>query len=165
VKNKLFLIALAIMVLMPMIPASTKSLKGSLAITTHKKAKPTREQLLTNPTFKQAVNYFQIKNYAEALQGFQGLDSTGYCCDLVHYYIAQCYQNTNQTVAASQHYNWVVERSTDTRLRSYADYANQTMAYYNAHRTYAGQGNNFARNYTGSSAGGGGGGGNKIGFG
>jgi hypothetical protein len=161
----LFLLALATILIAQIGMVEAKSLKGSVTMATLKKGKPTRQQLYANPTYKDAVNYFGIKNYSAALQSFQTLDSTGYCCDLVHYYIGQCYQNTNQTVAASQHYNWVVERSTDERLRTYADYANQTMAYYNAHRTYAGQGNNFNRYNGGRSAGGGGGGGQQIGFG
>jgi len=146
----------------------SKSLKGSVSMTAAgkpvKKGKMTRQQLAANPNYKEAIKFFNDKNYAASLAYFQKLDSTGYCCDLVHYYIAQCYQNTNQTIAASQHYNWVLEKSNDERLKTYADYANQTMAYYDAHRTYAGQGNNFSR-YNGGRSGGGGGGGQRIGFG
>lgn len=153
------------MVMAATCPGESNPLKGSVAVTRIKKGQITRQQLAANPTYKQALSAFQVKNYAVALQDFQKLDSSGYCCDMVHYYIAQCYQNTNQTIAASQHYNWVSERSSDPTLRAYADYANQTMAYYNAHRTYAGQGNNFSHG-RGSSAGGASAvGGERIGFG
>jgi hypothetical protein len=120
-----------------------------------------RQKLPSNPNYQEAVKKFKDKNYAEALKLFSVLDSTGFCCDLIHYYIGQCYQNTNQTVAAGQHYDWVVANSKDNTLVAYANYANDTMQYYNAHRTYAGQGNNFAK-YVST---GGVGRGRRIGFG
>ncbi len=161
--NKLlsFLVLLVIF-LVPLCDAGAKQIKGGVAVSTVKKGgKPTRAMLNANPMYKEAVAFFQKKNYAGALTCFQSLDSNGFCCDMVHYYIGQCYQNTNQTVAAQQHYDWVVEKTKDPTLRSYADYANQTIAYYSNHRTYAGQGNNFDR----GSRGGGGGGGRRVGFG
>jgi len=169
-KYKPLFLALALIASGLLAPVLSKSLKGSVSMSTAvkpvKKGKVTRQQLAANPTYKDALKFFQDKNYAAALSYFQKLDSTGYCCDLVHYYIGQCYQNTNQTIAASQHYNWVIARSSDSTLRTYADYANQTMSYYNAHRTYSGQGNNFSRyNGGGSAGGGGGGGGQAMGFG
>jgi hypothetical protein len=171
-KHKAILLALALMVIGLVGPTvQSKSLSGSVSMTAAgkpvRKGKPTRQQLAANPNYKEAIKFFNDKNYAASLALFYKLDSTGYCCDLVHYYIGQCYQYTNQTIAASQHYNWVLEKSNDERLKSYADYANQTMAYYDAHRTYSGQGNNFSRYNGGRSAGGrgGGGGGQMIGFG
>ena len=138
-----------------------KQYKAGVAVSTVKKGGKgaTKAQLNSNPMYKEAVGFFQKKNYAAAMKDFQTLDSTGYCSDMVHYYIGQCYQNTNQTVAAGQHYNWVLEKSKDPTLRRYAEYANQCMAYYSGHRTYGGQGNNFDRGSRGGSWGGGGGGG------
>ncbi len=163
--NKLlsFLVLLVIF-FVPLCDAGAKQIKAGVSVTTINKkgSKPTRAMLNANPMYKEAVGFFQKKNYAGALTCFQSLDSNGFCCDMVHYYIGQCYQNTNQTVAAQQHYDWVVSRTKDPTLRSYADYANQTIAYYSNHRTYGGQGNNFDR---GSRGGGGGGGGNRVGFG
>jgi hypothetical protein len=144
-----------------------KQLKAGVAVSTVKKGgkRATKAQLNANPTFKEAIGFFQKKNYADALKDFQVLDSTGFCSDTVHYYIAQCYQNTNQTVAAGQHYNWVLEKSQDPNLRRYAEYANQCLAYYSGHRTYGGQGNNFDRGSRGGYSGGGGGGGGRVSFG
>jgi hypothetical protein len=140
-----------------------KTLTGGVSLTVIKEQKrqTARQKLPSNPNYQEALKKFQGKNYADALKLFYVLDSSGFCCDLVHYYMGQCYQNTNQTVAAEQHYNWVLAYSKDPILVNYADYANQTLDYYSAHRTYAGQGNNFSRNFTGGSAGGG----RSMGFG
>lgn len=159
------LLLLACALVVPAHPVVAKQLKASVAVTSLKKGgkHPTKAQLMSNPTYKEAIGYFQKKNYADALKDFQILDSTGFCSDTVHYYIAQCYQNTNQTVAAEQHYGWVLERSKDATLRRYAEYANQCLAYYSGHRTYSGQGNNFDRGSRGGYGGGGGGG--RVSFG
>ena len=130
--------------------ATAKTLKASASYQAMVKAKPhSRAELLKNARYKEAVTQFGEKNYAAALNGFQALDSSGYCCDLVHYYIAQCYQLTNQTVAAQMHYNWVLSYSKDNYLKQCSEYANQTLAYYSNHRSYGGQGNNFALASTG----------------
>ncbi|CAN5545223.1 hypothetical protein BH10CYA1_BH10CYA1_19140 [soil metagenome] len=160
------LLAVLILVATLGVPTSfveAKQYKAGVAVSTVKKGGKgaTKAQLNSNPTYKEAVGYFQKKNYADAMKDFQTLDSTGYCCDMIHYYIAQCYQNTNQTVAAGQHYDWVLEKSKNPTLRRYAEYANQCIAYYSGHRTYGGQGNNFDR----GSRGGGGGGGGRVSLG
>lgn len=160
----LLLFALAVTWICSGVESDARPIKGGVTVSTVKKGgKPsTKAMLLKNPTYKEALDFFNKKNYAAAMTDFQTLDSTGFCCDLVHYYIAQCYQNTNQTIAAAQHYGWVLEKSKDPTLRRYADYANQCLAYYAGHRTYGGQGNNFDR---GSRGGGGGGGGQRVSFG
>ncbi|MBI2810144.1 MAG: hypothetical protein HYX67_04860 [Candidatus Melainabacteria bacterium] len=163
------LLAVLILVATLGVPTSlveAKQYKAGVAVSTVKKGgKVTQAQLNANPTYKEAVGYFQKKNYAAAMKDFQVLDSTGYCSDMVHYYIAQCYQNTNQTVAAGQHYDWVLGKSKNPTLRRYAEYANQCIAYYSGHRTYGGQGNNFDRGSRGGSVGGGGGGGGRVSLG
>jgi hypothetical protein len=163
--NKLLTsLILLVILLAPAAVVGAKQIKGGVTVSTLKKgAKPTRAQLMANPTYREGVGFFQKKNYASALQRFQTLDATGYCCDMIHYYIGQCYQNTNQTVAAQQHFDWVLEKTKDPTLRSYADYANQCIAYYSGHRTYGGQGNNFDKGSR--SSGGGGGGGGRVSFG
>lgn len=150
---------------MPTSFVEAKQLKAGVAVSTVKKGRRvTQAQLNANPLYKEGVGFFQKKNYAAAMKDFQTLDSTGFCSDMIHYYIGQCYQNTNQTVAAGQHYNWVMEKSKDPTLRRYAEYATQCISYYSGHRTYGGQGNNFDRgsrggSYSGRGGGGGGGGG------
>jgi hypothetical protein len=166
-KQSLFtVLVLATTIAVPVGCAYAKQLKAGVSVSSVKKGgkRPTKAQLMANPTYKDAIGAFQKKDYADALKNFQVLDSTGFCSDTVHYYIAQCYQNTNQTVAAEQHYNWVLERSKDVTLRRYAEYANQCLAYYSGHRTYGGQGNNFDRGSRGGFNGGGGGGG-RVSFG
>src|SRR5271163_2953990 len=120
----------------PMSESVGKMLTGGVSLTVIKEQKrqTARQKLPSNPNFQEALKKFQGKNYADALKLFYVLDSSGFCCDLVHYYMGQCYQNTNQTLAAEQHYNWVLAYSKDPTLVSYADYANKTLAYYSAHR-------------------------------
>ena len=137
-----------------------KTIKASATISVKHPHNTTKAQLFANSTYKAGVGFFNKKDYAAALACFQLLDGDGFCCDTIHYYIAQCYQNTNQTVAAQQHYDWVLNKSKDPTLRSYAEYANSTIAYYSSHRTYAGQGNRFDR-----PTGGGGAPARRIGFG
>jgi hypothetical protein len=119
-------------------------LKGAVSVSrgTHKKV-PLRSYIVTTKSYKDALAAFNKKNYAQALLLFDGMDANGFCCDLVHYYLAQCYQLTNQTAAAQLNYDIVLNKSKDPNLRRYAEYANQTLAYYGTHRTYSGQGNNF----------------------
>ncbi|HEY9676933.1 MAG TPA: hypothetical protein V6C76_02940 [Drouetiella sp.] len=163
-KSIAILVVLSALFLNIGVAAEAKLIKAGASVSKFKKGPPPdRKKVMATPLFKEAYGYFSKKNYARAMDCFQTLDATGYCCDTVHYYIAQCYQNTNQTVAASMHYSWVMEKSKDPTLRRYADYANQCLAYYSGHRTYSGQGNNFARNSSGGYPAGGGGGGVRFG--
>jgi tetratricopeptide (TPR) repeat protein len=136
------LLVLSALLSLPAISVDAKAAKSGASKKTSA-AQAKRAKLLSQATYKEGLSLYQKRNYSGALKCFFKLDGSGFCCDLVHYYIGQCYQHTNQTAAAQQHYDWVVARSQDPTLRSYADYANQTMAYYNQHRTFAGQGNYF----------------------
>ena len=108
------------------------------------------------PAFGEAVGKFNAGKYKEALAGFQHLDESGFCCDKVHYYIAQSYQGMNQTAPAALNYQWVCMYSKDPTLNYYSQVALNQLAYYQGHRTYNGQGNYFARvqpnTYTGASS-------------
>lgn len=146
----LLALALLVPVLAPNTSAEAKSYKGNVSANSGK-IDPKRAKLLKNAVYQQGVKLFAQKNYAAALKCFYQVDASGLCCDMVHYYIGQCYQKTNQTAAAQQHYDWVLTRSKDPQLRAYADYGNQVMAYYSQHRTFAGQGNNFDRGGMGGS--------------
>jgi len=126
--------------------AIAKKITAGVSVNVRYNSKGKKVDLSTAPAYKDAVHTFMDKKYADALVKFQTLDSTGFCCDTVHYYIAQCYQYTNQVHEAMLHYEWVDTYSKDARLKYYADGAYQQLAYYNGHRTYAGQGNNFDRN-------------------
>ncbi|PWU02718.1 MAG: hypothetical protein C5B53_01355 [Candidatus Melainabacteria bacterium] len=97
------------------------------------------------PAFGEAVGKFNAGKYKEALAGFQHLDESGFCCDKVHYYIAQSYQGMNQTAPAALNYQWVCMYSKDPTLNYYSQVALNQLAYYQGHRTYGGQGNNFSR--------------------
>ena len=92
------------------------------------------------PAYYEAVKTFNLGKYKDALGQFQHLDEFGFCCDKVHYYIAQCYQGMNQLAPAALNYEWVCEYSKDPTLTSYSQYALSTLSYYRGHRTYEGQG-------------------------
>jgi hypothetical protein len=87
-----------------------------------------------------ALQKYNLKKYKESAQGLEDVDSHGGCCDRVHYFLALNYLNLNQTVLAQMHYQWVMSNSKNARLRQYADYGNEQLAYYQSHRTYGGQG-------------------------
>ncbi len=93
-----------------------------------------------NPQLVKAVQAYAEHKYKESATSLEYIDAHGGCCDKVHYFLGLDYQNLNQTVLAQLHYQWVSSRSKDARLRQYADSANETLAYYQAHRSYSGQG-------------------------
>jgi hypothetical protein len=132
--------------------ALAKSAKASAQKVQQTKAKP------LPPAYYEAVGKFNAGKYKEALTGFQQLDESGFCCDKVHYYIAQSYQGMNQTTPAAMNYEWVTMYSKDPTLNYYSQVALNQLAYYKGHRTYGGQGNNFARVAPSGLSGGGGGG-------
>lgn len=97
-------------------------------------------KLKSTELWKSGVKLLADKNWSGAAERFEFMDAHGGCCDETHYYLAQCYQGQNQTVLAQMHYQWVASNSKNARLRQYAGIANEQLAYYQAHRTYSGQG-------------------------
>jgi hypothetical protein len=93
-----------------------------------------------SPQLVQAVQSYSQGKYKDSAERFEFIDSHGGCCDKVHYFLGLDYQNMNQTVLAQMHYQWVVSNSKNPRLRQYADAASEQLAYYQAHRSYSGQG-------------------------
>jgi hypothetical protein len=140
--------------------AKTRQLAGkvTLSATIRTNKRGLKVDLTKAHGYKDAVADFSHSRWGPCAEKLETLDRTGFCCDLVHYYIAQCYQNCNQLARAQQHYGWVTSYSKDAKLRVYANYASNNLDYYGAHRTYGGQGNNFDRQVAGSAGGGGGGG-------
>jgi len=126
--------------------AIAKKLSAGVSVNVRYNSKGKKVNLASAPAYRQAVHTFMDQKYSKALEQFQALDKNGFCCDMVHYYIAQCYQYTNQVNPAMLHYECVSTYSKDPRLVYYADGAYRQLEYYNGHRTYAGQGNNFDRN-------------------
>lgn len=122
------------------------AVSSTLAKTVQPNAQTAQKKSAPLPSeYYAAVGTFNSGKYKDALNQFQQLDEHGFCCDKVHYYMAQAYQGMNQTVPASMHYQWVSDYSYDPTLKSYADTALDRLSYYQGHRTYAGNGNNFAR--------------------
>ncbi len=122
------------------------------------KTKASRKATDYPPEFYQAVKLVYDKKYKDAYEIFDRLDRNGYCRDKTHYYIAYCFHNMNQLAQASQHYQVVSSFSKDPQLKYLAAVGYGQVQKYAASRTYAGQGNLFARLSTGGRSWSGGGG-------
>lgn len=94
----------------------------------------------------EAIKDYQSRNYPQALSKLRDLSGKpGQPQDKIHYYMALCYQGTNQMSQAKGEYNWVYANSKDNTLRYNAYQALQGMERWSAHRSYEGQGNTFDR--------------------
>lgn len=98
-----------------------------------------------------AVKSYNTRKYSQSLNQLQQLHSSGYCTDAVHYYMALNYQQLNQISAAKQEYQTVVKGKTPN-LKANAQTALASLDRWSQHRSYEGNGNNFARYSTMSSA-------------
>lgn len=143
--------------LVPDTHAAKKTLSLGVSVNVRTNKRGGKVDLSKAPGYRAAITDFNQGRYGPAARQLETLDSHGYCCDMVHYYIAQSYHHLNQLALASMHYSWVSSYSKDSTLRVYAQSANSGLAYYGSHRTYAGQGNNFERVAASGRSGGGGG--------
>jgi hypothetical protein len=123
--------------------AGGKRLTAGVSMNVRTNKKGQKVDLSRAPGYREAVVNFMNKRYGPAAAGFEKMDRGGFCCDLVHYYIAQCYDNLNQLQRAQLNYQWVSSYTKDPTLRVYSNYATQKLEYYAANRQYAGQGNSF----------------------
>lgn len=93
-----------------------------------------------SPAFMKAAQAYQQGKYKEASTQLEYIDTHGGCCQWTHYYLGLCYQGLNQVNLATEHFQWVLSYGTDASLRRYSQYATDTLAYYAANRSYAGNG-------------------------
>lgn len=98
-----------------------------------------------SPVLQQAIKDYNSKSYKGALEKLQTLPRTGQGSDKAHYYMALCYQATNQIGPATAEYNTVYRDSKDSTLRYNSAVALQGLQRWGQHRAYAGNGNNFSR--------------------
>ena len=70
--------------------------------------------------YAQAMSDFQARRYPAALAGFQKVAAANRADIPSHYYMALCYQSTNQLALASREYQWVATYSKDPALKSKA---------------------------------------------
>lgn len=106
---------------------------------------PAKPVSKSNP-FKEANELIKQRKYTEALAVLNTVQPQ---TELSHYYIALCYQYLNQTAKAKTEYMWVYNNGKNPQLRANAGNAYTQISQYQARRTYAGQGNTFARvNYS-----------------
>jgi hypothetical protein len=119
-----------------------------------------RDQLVAkSPAFKKATANYQQGKYLDAIKQLEYIDSHGGCCQWVHYYLGLCYQGINQVGLSYRHFQWVLSYGKDGSLRKYSQYASDTLTYYAANRSYAGQGGIAGAVAESRTSGGGGGGG------
>lgn len=97
------------------------------------------------PMFNEAVQAYNGRRYAEALKKFNSLVQSGHNTDMVHYYMALCYQGQNQISMAKAEYSLVSAQSHDPALRGNAQRALASIDRWSAHRSYEGNGNVFQR--------------------
>jgi len=116
-----------------------------------------------SPRFVKGVEFYNKHNYREAIANFEYIDAHGGCCQWTHYYLGLCYQGENQVGLAYRHFEWVLGHGKDANLRRYSQFGCDTVTYYAANRTYAGQGGIMGA--VAASHGGGGGRGGGGGFG
>lgn len=98
-----------------------------------------------SPVLQQAIRDYNQKSYKQALEKLQTLPGTGEGSDKAHYYMALCYQATNQIGPATAEYNAVYRNSKDATLKYNSAVALQGLRRWGQHRAYQGNGNNFAR--------------------
>lgn len=98
-----------------------------------------------SPVLQQAIKDYNQRNYKAALEKLQTLPRSGTGSDKARYYMALCYQATNQINAATAEYSAVYRESKDQTLRYNASVALHGLAKWGQHRAYSGNGNNFAR--------------------
>lgn len=97
------------------------------------------------PLFNEGVQAYNKRSYSEALKKFNALIQSGHNTDMVHYYMALCYQGQNQIAQAKAEYSLVAGQSHDPSLRANAQRALSSIDKWSTHRAYQGNGNNFQR--------------------
>lgn len=97
------------------------------------------------PLFNEGVQAYNKRSYSEALKKFNELIQSGHNTDMVHYYMALCYQGQNQIAQAKAEYSLVAGQSHDPSLRANAQRALASIDKWSTHRAYQGNGNNFQR--------------------
>jgi tetratricopeptide (TPR) repeat protein len=70
--------------------------------------------------FEQAVREYKARRYSQAISGFRTVLTASPSDAMSHYYLALCYQGTNQISQAKQEYEWVLRMSQSPQLRNFA---------------------------------------------
>ncbi|MBX9721424.1 MAG: hypothetical protein K2X81_08530 [Candidatus Obscuribacterales bacterium] len=76
--------------------------------------------LAASPVFDQAVQQYKARHYSSAISGFQTVLKSNPSDQMSHYYMALCYQGTNQITQARQEYEWVTRSPGNAQIRNYA---------------------------------------------
>lgn len=94
---------------------------------------------LTAPKMDEAVKSYRDRQYSQSLAQFKQLHNSGTCNELIHYYMALCYQGMNQIASARTEYMTVM-KGRSAPLRQNAQYALSQIDRWNRHRSYEGNG-------------------------
>lgn len=98
-----------------------------------------------SPVFKQAIQDYNSRKYKAALAKLESLPRNGPGSDLIRYYLALCYQASNQINSATNEYAAVYRSSQNKALRHNSALALRSLNKWSQHRKYEGNGNNFSR--------------------
>lgn len=123
-------------------------------------AKPPSVPAVASPPQKVLTGIAQVKAHYKQGKFRDGLNliATMKPTELTHYYAGLCYQGQGQLKQAAYEFNIAANHAKDPMVRYNAQLALQSVDNYARSRTYAGQGNSFARAPAAASRGGGGGG-------
>lgn len=99
---------------------------------------------LTVPKMEDAVKSYKDRKLAQSLAQFKQIHDAGTCNELIHYYMALCYQGLNQINMAKQEYSNVVKGKVPS-LKAMSQNALNSLNRWGQHRSYEGNGNNFQR--------------------
>ena len=99
---------------------------------------------LTVPKMDDAVKSYKDRKLAQSLAQFKQIHDAGTCNELIHYYMALCYQGLNQINMARQEYTNVTKGKVPG-LKAMSQNALNSLNRWGQHRSYEGNGNNFQR--------------------
>jgi hypothetical protein len=89
----------------------------------------------------QVKQHYKDGKFKDALNVISTMRPT----EITHYYAGLCYQGQGQLTQAAQEFNFVASYARDPMVKYNAQQALNTVSAYAKSRTYAGQGNKFAR--------------------
>ncbi len=150
---KVFLLTLGLALIAAYLvcPGKLQPAFGEPAIPLSGKVSKSAGNTIDPAEIRQAVDLFKAKRYSDAFRLLDSMPHKGDRHDQVHYYMGLCLQYMNQVAPAKEQFQWVYHNSTDQRLRYNAQLAWSNLSYYQGHRTYEGQGNDFDRGNRGPS--------------
>jgi hypothetical protein len=95
-------------------------------------------------TFDSAVQDYNSRNYAAALDKLGKLERSNPNNEKIHYYMALSFQGAAQIASAKEEYEWVADNAKSEQLKQNALTALGSIDKWSRTRRYSGNGNFFA---------------------